>query len=400
MERESIGADTVLSNLHHAFHHKERFPDGGDPAVAILGKVACEQIIENPHVRENLVEITHLRNINALKNELIGYNDPYILTNIIQRVINYDRINDDDFDFAVGATDKKIRKLLLHTLVNMRDEYSFEYEFRTITSNIDNRYWALKFGMQVYRHILGYKPTVFDFCASQNHGLRRFHHQATHPFQQVIVSDPGAGTVYEGELNVDRKLMANLNSDYLQRPTNIGLSRGFDAYSLRDSGNRKWAKACSFYFSELSSSALRSKYDMLDEEVEGVDFTTANCADPDELQKKIGDLKADVVSIFYGLYMNDEGGRQAITDTAIERAERLVLVLDVAKQDPDSPYGLNIRKKIQDDEDNPFGHELLVYDKRYPELGFVSLFKFKDGRIRMGYPNMEHPEIRKALLTK
>lgn len=243
-----------------------------------------------------------------------------------------------------------------------RQQFFADLSLRQVQSNISERYKSLKLiGQLTGRQ----SPRILDLGASQNHGLKRL--ALNLPFTPVT-----------------GKFGQELNS-LLNQPWPIGPSCGADL-AASDNDSAAWARACSFYPSELLDTAARASYDELDTaSPASVDFVELNAAGP---TKQLAGKKFDLVFASTFLYQLRAGQVPQVRKLAksVLAEDGLIVYQDFIKLQPDGRFSFPSNWHGQ-----PFVYRTIVEKPATGEV--LEAFQWQDGRCRGFKPGRDYGRL-------
>lgn len=273
-----------------------------------------------------------------------------------------------------------------------RDDFiSHMHVFRNVNSNVSERYKAFKMLSLMKRDQLGDWPRILDVGCSQNLGLKRMAKTHAYPFEAIEVVGLDLSPDFEPEEqaeNEDTQLrreqyLTDAANYLLSQLTQIGPSTGVDLWPTRDPELAKWAKACSFYPSELLDEELVRSYEAIEAEdaaALNIDFVEADFTWPAEKLDKLipPEHQFDMVTFSTVMYqMRDREQRFKAVQNALKRVkpEGLVVIQDFLEMDPKGHISFPARWS-----DRLFLYTTAVLDMANPDLDFQETFLWRNGR--------------------
>lgn len=243
-----------------------------------------------------------------------------------------------------------------------RQQFFADLSLRQVQSNVSERYKSLK----LIGQLTGRRgPRILDLGASQNHGLKRL--------ALNLSFTPVTG-----------KSSAELNS-LLNQPWPIGPSCGADL-AAADNDSAAWARACSFYPSELLDTAARTLYDKLDAaSPANVDFVELNAAGS---IKQLADRNFDLVFASTFLYQLRPGQVPQVRKLAksVLATDGIIVYQDFIKLQPDGRLSFPSNWHSQ-----PFVYRTIVEKPATGEV--LEAFQWQDGRCRGFKPGRDYGRL-------
>ncbi len=287
----------------------------------------------------------------------------------------------EEKNYPKAYTDDKLWYKDLSEMVNNPDTWAelFIDMRRNVSSNVSERYKAFKAIFLVLQERFN-QPRVLDIGSSQNQGLKKL--GLNLPFEPVNVIEPILDHSERGyHLGTHEEAEEQLNQ-LLQTPLQLGPSSGVDFFTPDDPMNRDWAKACSFYPSELLDDNKLAKYDAIDQidDVPNVDFIASDIfeLEPKEVIEKYEE-PFDVITVCTMMYQLSKEERIELKSKLREftKEDGLIIYQDFVAKDAKSPAELYFYKHWFG---KPYRYRTIVEDLSAPSIGLQEVFRWENGR--------------------
>lgn len=247
---------------------------------------------------------------------------------------------------------------------------------RLVQSNKSERYVSIKPLIRMFADRMSDEPRILDIGCSRNHGLKKIATNLAFDPVKSGLGEPGAHIApYESSL-------LSVFDQMLQADVAIGPSTGSDVVPLQD--NAEWAKACSFYPSELANAREDVvEYDVLDVmNVPEVEFIEANFIRRDIAHLPGYKASFDMVMLSTVMYQLGETERFDMLSNALWHVKPggIVVVQDFAEIDPSNPRRLVYRDHWFD---GNYPYRTFVLEVNGDgRLEFKEYFRWKTSRCR------------------
>jgi hypothetical protein len=239
-----------------------------------------------------------------------------------------------------------------------------------VQSNISERYKSLHAVMQLYGPRYGADISVLDVGCSQNHGLKRL----------------GLGV---GFTEVDEAGDVGVNAA-LSKPSVITRGLGVDVVPITDR-SKQWARACSFYPSELLDEAKVHLYDKLN----AAELPTVGFECVDLLTQ---DLPEKFTIIFASTFMYQLSATDRIHMQQKFRSllapNGIIVYQDFVEINRTSPTGLHF---YDDWHGMPYQYRTVIEDSALWQHELKELYQWENGRCMRVQAGADLLRIRASL---
>lgn len=396
MEFEPIqlSVDERIDGLLESLRIKARHPDGKDKYIGAYA-VAMAEVVEEQREGDFLQTVfTHRPSLHG------GYAANLLLRGAQKQKLDLqsefaERSYPEGYD-APGKWGGFLRRLISNA--NDYPDFSYDMQVRNIQSNISERYKGIKLAAHMYRRSLGENPTILDIGCSQNLGLKKIALVPRFKFDKVKVRHHGRFGISPILIDdVSRSLRANrLINSKLDIGPSVGVDLPFDERNERQ--ERLWARACSFYPSELLNDNLRRRYVNFQnaDTPDKVKIAYADARSPTQLDSAVGvKQKFDLVSLSTILYQLSPSNRICLLENAMKKAKKdgLLVVQDFAKVVDDHDGNLEF---IDDWTKQSYSYRTNIIDMKHEGAGFKEAFAWESPRCRGGMQlNFGNPAVKK-----
>lgn len=291
------------------------------------------------------------------------YTDPVLWQKSIRQVVEYDPSQPDT-------------KLFHNAIVN-----------RDTQSNIERRAKATKLGMFALSRVIGENTSILDLGTSQMKGLKKL--KLNSPFEPIEVLSK-ASRRFTKKPDIVSPGLTEWANELLAINIEYGDCIGVDYWLMNDEEVKFWAKACSFYPSELLNEHLVESYDMLEAPVPGVTFARADITDAVKLDCALDPYQEfGVANISTVLNQLGPQQQQKAIDNALTYSD-VCLISDFMHIDKTNPVGIHFNESWQQD---PFVTAAIV--KGQEHKGLQKLFTWENGRCQRMRPNFGNPAVKR-----
>lgn len=242
--REDIGLSGLLTKLDWQTEH---FPMGDTMGMAFCAAVK-EMITEDRAFAETInafiedrPDITPSHQVNIMRHG--------VQKQLLRKI--HDPKNPYPAAYADPEKWKGALAMIAAPYSAENEEFYFDIRYRTVQSNIAERYKAFALIGSLATARFDEPLSVLDIGCSQNQGLKKLalaHLGSSFGSIEVMRETKNNG---DGLKIAADQTLSGLANELLRGNLPIGQSSGIDVMSADDHGNQEWAKACSFYPGEL-----------------------------------------------------------------------------------------------------------------------------------------------------
>lgn len=251
-----------------------------------------------------------------------------------------------------------------------------DIEYRTVQSNITERYKAFKLVASMMVDRFDDPPRIIDIGCSRNLGLKKLRTGLPFGAIELDTTRPESDTI-------DTETVAKMQR-FLNNELCIGPSKGVDIEPL-DIHDRSWPRSCSFYPAELHNTATVEEYDYLDStEIEGVEFMQANIINETETIHEVSRYDIATASTFLYMLNDDERQRARSAMRALAKPNGVIVYQDFVRPKDASSM------QFEDNWFNePYLYRTLVEYANDPQHRCYEAIRWETGRCKKWIPGKD-----------